>query len=85
MDFKDCIDFANENPVAWLATSKDDQPHVRAMGMWYADETGFYFQSAIIKDLVGEIKENPKIELAFFLNQMMEMEQCFVLKVKQNL
>ncbi|OQD59220.1 hypothetical protein MBBAR_5c00630 [Methanobrevibacter arboriphilus JCM 13429 = DSM 1125] len=66
MDFKDCIDFANENPVAWLATSKDDQPHVRAMGMWYADETGFYFQSAIIKDLVGEIKENPKIELAFF-------------------
>ncbi len=66
MDFNDCVDFANENPVAWLATSEDNQPHVRAMGMWYADETGFYFQSSSMKELVNQIKNNNKIEIAFF-------------------
>ena len=66
MNFKDCINFANENPVAWLATSDDGQAHVRAMAMWYADETGFYIQSATMKELVGQIIENPKIEIAFF-------------------
>lgn len=66
MNFKDCIDFANENAVAWLATSEANQPHVRAMAMWYADETGFYFQSTTMKELVNQIIENPKIEIAFF-------------------
>ena len=66
MDFKDCVNFANENPVAWLATCENGQAHVRAMGMWYADETGFYIQSGTVKELVGQIKKNPKIELAFY-------------------
>lgn len=66
MTFKECIEFANENPIAWLATSVDDQPHVRAMGMWFADDTGFYFQASSIKEFTGQIKENPKVELAFF-------------------
>ncbi|MBZ9571345.1 pyridoxamine 5'-phosphate oxidase family protein [Methanobrevibacter sp. TMH8] len=66
MNYKECIDFANENPVAWLATSDKDQPHVRAMGMWFAAETGFYFQASTVKELVNQIKENPKIEIAFF-------------------
>ena len=66
MSFKDCIDFANENSVAWLATSEDNQAHVRAMGMWYADETGFYFQASTIKELVNQIMKNPKVEIAFF-------------------
>jgi len=66
MNFKDCIEFANENPMAWLATSEEDQPHVRAMLMWYADETGFYIQSANMKELVSQIVKNPKIEIAFF-------------------
>jgi len=66
MNFKDCIDFANENPVVWLATSENNQPHVRAMLMWCADETGFYIQSATMKELVDQILKNPKIEIAFF-------------------
>jgi len=66
MNFKDCIDFANENPLAWLATSDDNQPHVRAMLMWHADETGFYIQSATMKELTNQITKNPNIEIAFF-------------------
>jgi pyridoxamine 5'-phosphate oxidase len=45
MDFKDCVDFANETKTCYLATVEGDQPRVRALGMWYADETGFYFQT----------------------------------------
>ena len=66
MDFEDCIKFANENPVAWLATADEDQPRVRGMGMWYADETGFYFQTATMKDLVRQLEENGKVEFAFY-------------------
>lgn len=66
MDFEDCIKFANENPVAWLATADEDQPRVRGMGMWYADETGFYFQTATMKDLVRQLEENSKVEFAFY-------------------
>ena len=44
MDFKDCVKFANDNKTCYLATADGDQPRVRALGMWYADETGFYFQ-----------------------------------------
>lgn len=38
MEFKDCIDFANQTNLAWLATSEDDQPRVRPLGLWFADE-----------------------------------------------
>jgi len=66
MEFTDCVKFANANPVAWLATVDGDQPRVRGMGMWYADETGFYFQTATMKDLVRQLRENSNVEFAFF-------------------
>ena len=66
MKLTDCVKFANENPVAWLATADGDQPHVRGMGMWYADETGFYFQTSTMKDMVRQLEENNKVEFAFF-------------------
>ncbi len=51
MDFKDCIKFANETPVCYLATMDKDQPRVRALGFWFADENGFYFQIGSVKDM----------------------------------
>lgn len=66
MEFADCVKFANENPVAWLATVEGDQPRVRGMGMWYADETGFYFQTATMKEMVGQLEKNGKVEFAFY-------------------
>ena len=44
MDFQDCIKFATEIPVCYLATADGDQPRVRTFLLWYADETGFYFE-----------------------------------------
>jgi pyridoxamine 5'-phosphate oxidase len=65
MDFKDCIKFANENPICYLATVEGDQPRVRAIGMHYADDTGFYFNTESTKALAKQLKKNQKVELCF--------------------
>jgi uncharacterized pyridoxamine 5'-phosphate oxidase family protein len=66
MQFEDCIKFANANPTCYLATMDGDQPRVRGMLMWYADKTGFYFNTGAMKDLYRQLKANPKVELCFF-------------------
>jgi pyridoxamine 5'-phosphate oxidase len=65
MQMNDIIEFANQNPVTWLATVEDSKPHVRGMLMWFADETGFYFHTASIKALSEQIEKNPNVEAAF--------------------
>ena len=70
MDFKDCYEFANANKTCYLATCDGDQPRVRAMGMWYADETGFYLQAQSVKALYKQIQNNPKVELYFQAKDM---------------
>jgi len=65
MDFKDYVNFANENKTCYLATVEGDQPRVRALGMWYADETGFYFQSQSVKTVCKQLEKNPRIEAYF--------------------
>ena len=59
------LSFANQNPACHLATVEGDQPRVRGLLMWYADETGFYFHTASTKNLAKQLIENPKVEVAF--------------------
>ena len=66
MDFKDYVKFANEHPTCYLATAEGDQPRVRPLGMWFADETGFYFQSQSVKAMCKQIQKNPKVEICYF-------------------
>lgn len=68
---KDCIDFANENKVCFLATEEGGQPRVRALGFWFADETGFYFQTGSIKTMYRQLLKNPKTEACFYHNEGM--------------
>lgn len=63
---QDCIKFANEHPLSYLATVEGDQPRVRALGFWFADETGFYFQTAEVKEIPGQLRKNPKAEACFY-------------------
>jgi len=65
MDIKDCADFANEIKTCYLATVEGDQPRVRALGMWYADETGFYFQTQSVKAMCKQLEKNPKVEIYY--------------------
>ena len=68
MDFQDCITFATENPVCYLATNDGDQPHVRPMLFMFANENGFYFETFNGKDVFKQMKQNPKVEICFYNN-----------------
>ncbi len=65
MDFEDCIKFANENPVCYIATEDGVQPRVRAFRMWYADRSGFYFHTGSTKNVYRQLQSNPRIEVCF--------------------
>lgn len=66
MTLKECITFANENPIASFATVEGDQPRVRLFMMWFADETGFYFHTGTMKAVYKQLQNKPKVELCFF-------------------
>ncbi len=66
MDFEECIQFANENPVCYVATVDGDKPHVRTFLMWFADERGFYFETLSPKEVSEQIKTNPNVEICFY-------------------
>lgn len=65
MGIKEYADFANENKGCYLATVEGDQPRVRALGMWYADETGFYFQAQSVKAMCKQLEKNPRVEVYY--------------------
>jgi uncharacterized pyridoxamine 5'-phosphate oxidase family protein len=65
MSLQDCITFANENPMCFIATVEKDQPRVRAMVMWFADESGFYFHTASNKALCRQLDANPRVEACY--------------------
>ena len=65
MDFQDCIKFANETRTCYLATAEGDQPRVRAMGLYFSDETGFYFQTESVKAMYKQLQNNRKVEAYF--------------------
>jgi uncharacterized pyridoxamine 5'-phosphate oxidase family protein len=71
MTINDCIKFTNENPICYLATIEYDQPRVRALGFWFADETGFYFQTGSVKEFVHQMELNPKTEVCFYKHEGM--------------
>jgi uncharacterized pyridoxamine 5'-phosphate oxidase family protein len=65
LTFEEALSFASQHPVCWLATSENDQPHVRGMLMWFADASGFYFHTGSSKPLADQIGQNPRLEIAF--------------------
>lgn len=72
MDFNDCIAFASNNPLTFIATVEGDQPRVRAFAMWFADATGFYYHTGTPKRIYQQLKKNPRVELCFYAPGTME-------------
>lgn len=60
------LELINAHPLCYLATSENNKPHVRAMGMYCADEKGMIFQTVDGKDLPKQLKANPNVEVCFF-------------------
>ena len=68
MDLRDCIKFATENPLCYLATMDGDQPRVRTFQLWYADGNGFSFITLSPKEVSKQLQKNPKVEVCFYNN-----------------
>ncbi len=59
------FELINKNPVFHLATMDGDQPRVRGMLLFRADENGIVFHTASTKDVFRQIMTNPKAEMCF--------------------
>ncbi len=55
----------SENPVFYLATIDNEQPRVRAMLLYRADENGIIFHTAATKDVYTQLINNPQTEICF--------------------
>ena len=65
MNKEEILNLIHSNSVGYLATSEGDQPRVRALLMYKADENGIMFHTGTFKDLYEQIVKNPKVELCF--------------------
>lgn len=68
MKINDFLTFAKKHPVCFMATTDGDQPHVRALLLFFADETGFYFGTLSPKEMCKQLHNNPKVEICFYNN-----------------
>ena len=66
MTKEEIVEAINANLSCHLATAESDQPHVRGMMAYRADEKGIVFHTGRTKDLYKQIVANPKLELCFF-------------------
>lgn len=65
MDKQEIFKILNSNPAFHLATMDGDQPRVRGMLLFKADENGIIFHTSSAKDLFKQIEKNNKVELCF--------------------
>lgn len=65
MNKQEIFQLMNENPAFHLATMDKDQPRVRGMLLFRADEDGIIFHTGSMKDVFDQIMKNPKVELCF--------------------
>lgn len=65
MNKEEILNLIQSNPVGYLATTEGNQPRVRALLMYKADENGIMFHTGTFKDLYEQIVENPKVEICF--------------------
>ncbi len=68
MNKQEIYELMNQNVGFYLATVDEDQPRVRGMMLFKADENGIIFHTASTKDVYKQIMENPKAELCFNAN-----------------
>lgn len=62
---EEIFELIRKNPAFFLATVEADQPRVRGMLLYKADENGIIFHTGIMKDLYAQVVKNPKVELCF--------------------
>lgn len=80
MQFDECIEFATQHPVCYLATEDGDQARVRPLLMWFADDRGFYFMTMSPKEFAHQLHANPRVEVCFY-NGAEELPEAKMMRV----
>jgi uncharacterized pyridoxamine 5'-phosphate oxidase family protein len=57
--------FIKATPICFLASIEGNKPHVRALGLYRADENGIILQSDKRKNLYRQLVKNPEAEICF--------------------
>ena len=65
MTRSEILAFINANPVFYLATSVNNQPFVRAMRIYRADDNGIIFNTSNKKSVCRHLLANPVTESCF--------------------
>ena len=65
MEKSEIFALINKNPVFHLATVSGDQPRLRALLLYAADENGIIFHTGNMKDLHKQVQANPNVEMCF--------------------
>jgi pyridoxamine 5'-phosphate oxidase len=68
LDKKEILEFISKNPIGFLATCEGKTPHVRAFGLYRADENGIIYFTQNIKDVYKQMVKNPEIEVCYWAN-----------------
>jgi len=68
MTKQEVIEAINKNPVFYLATTEGDQPHVRGMLLYKADENELMFHTGKMREVFSQLMANNKAELCFSAN-----------------
>lgn len=66
MTKEEILKLINSNLSCHLATTEGDQPRVRGMMAYRADEEGIIFHTGSTKDLFKQVRDNPLVEACFF-------------------
>jgi len=82
--------FITKNPIAYVATSEGNKPHVRAFGTYRADENGIIFSMQSDKDVYKQIVANPETEICYYADGIQirvsgQMEPITDLEVKKEI
>jgi pyridoxamine 5'-phosphate oxidase len=65
MTKEEVLEFATKNPVCNLATVDGNQPRVRMILLYRADENGIIFCTGRQKALHAQLQANPAVEMCF--------------------
>ena len=66
MTKEEILEFITKNPVFSLATSEGNQPHVRIIMLYRADEDGIIFCTGRQKAVYEQLQANPAVEMCFY-------------------
>ena len=66
MTKQELFDFMNQTVAFNLATVDGEEPRLRTMMLYKADETGIVFHTGPFKEVYRQIMRNPNVQLCFY-------------------